>query len=472
MTTRKALFEIATLAVAVGIQAGCGSSDTGGSEAGAGDVETHDAPSRRDSGGPRDASSADARHGDSSSPVDAGSSDAGSDSGSADGGTPESGSHDGGVADSAPHDGGSAEAGPGDGGSAETGPHEGGATEAGPDASSCTGIVALAGGTSSASFAATSVNAGTWNVTSLPTTSTSANPGLVAYAGGFMALFTAPSTGNIQYSLYSGSTWSATEYADGSSCTATPTAQGSVALATIGSTVHSVYLGSDSYFFHGTYTAGSWDCESDPLMDFGPQAPALASVGSSLVAVFDGMDGDLYTQSWSGSWASAAVLTGAAVDSEPPPPTVIALDGGSSDLMIVYEDATENQLFWSTRSGGTWSTPALTNVDAFTDAQVSAAPLSAGAAVVTFLGTDGNPYAMTFDPTSSSWTAPVAILTGGSALPAAPTVATGICGVDAIAEVIQPGGVELIALSSGTWSSPVTVSGTASSTFATIATSP
>jgi hypothetical protein len=283
----------------------------------------------------------------------------------------------------------------------------------------------------------------------------------------------------LESSVYASSSWSSAAGADGSTCAAVPTAFGAPALAAIGTTLHSVYLGTDNELFHGTFTASGWDCENDPLtpsggtQSFGPSAPAAASVGSSLIAVFDGSDTNLYTQSWTtGTWAATQPIAGATVGTIPP--ALIALTAGSSDLMVVYANLGDNELYWATRSGGTWSTPALTNATAFSLQPVSVAPLAAGGAVLTFLGTDTNGYAMTFDPTASTpWTPPAALLMGGQPLTVAPTVATGICGADAIAAVVQPAGVELVTLASGTWSPPAApVSGTAAMSFATVATSP
>jgi hypothetical protein len=350
------------------------------------------------------------------------------------------------------------------------------------DASGCTGTgtIALAGGTTAAAFAATSVNGGSWSVTPLSGTTSQGNPAFVPFSSGFLAVFTAETTDTLDYSLYASSTWSTGAAAIGSSCTPNiVTAIGAPALASIGTTLHSVYLGMDYKFFHGSYTGTSWDCENDVLtpsggtQSFGPSAPAAASVGSSLIAVFDGMDGNLYAQSWtSGSWSSTTpIVSNASVGTTPP--TLIALNGGSSDLLVLYEQASNDVVYWSARSSGTWSTPAATNALAYTLEPVSAAPLAAGAAVVAFLGTDGNPYGMIFDPATSSWSAPAAVLTGGSTLTAPPTVATGVCGPDAIAAVVQPAGIELVTLSSGKWSTaPTLVSGTSGSSFATIATGP
>lgn len=342
------------------------------------------------------------------------------------------------------------------------------------DAASCKGTVALAGGTASVAFVATSVDGAAWGVTSLPTTSTQTNPALAPFTG-FVAVFTASTTDMLVFSAYASSSWSLAANAEGSTCTAAPTAFGVPALAAIGKTLHSVYLGTNNDFYHGTYTKTGWDCEDDPLTfggspSFGPSAPAAASVGSSLVAAFDGSDTQVYTQSWtSGTWAAAEPISGTTVGTTPP--SLMALTGGSSDLLLVYANAADDKLYWTARSSGTWSLPALTNMNAYSLQPVSIAPLAAGGAVLTFLGTDDNPYAMTFDPTASTpWTSPVAILTGGQPLPSAPTVAAGVCGTDAVAAIVQPAGIELVTLSSGTWSSPTLVGGTASMGFVTIAT--
>jgi hypothetical protein len=347
------------------------------------------------------------------------------------------------------------------------------------DASTCKGTIALAGGTSTAAFGATSVNGAAWKVETLDTTSASTNPPLVPFGGGFMAVFTASGVDTLQYSLYSGSSWSAGANADNSSCTGAPTAFGPPGLASIGTTLHSVYLGTgEAYdFYHGTYATGSWDCESDPVggspQSFGPSAPSAASTGSELVAVFDGMDGHLYAQSWAaGAWAAAVQIPGAAVVDIPP--TIVTLQGGTSELLVAYEDTSSNTISFATRSSGTWGTAATTDAKAFTAASISVAALPAGAAVLAFLGTDGNPYSMVYTPSASTpWSKPVAIAAGPQMLSTPPTVAPGICGADAIAAIVQPAGVELFTLSSGSWSSkPTLVAGTSSVTFATIATSP
>lgn len=350
------------------------------------------------------------------------------------------------------------------------------------DGSSCKGTIAIAGGTGSVGFGATSVNGGAWKLTSLSSTSASANPTLVPFGGGFMAVFTAAGTNYLQYSAYTASGWSTASNASGATCIGPAAALGAAGLAGIGTTLHSVYLGTDNDFFHGTYTTAlGWDCESDPLtpsggsQSFGPSAPALASFGSSIIAVFDGSDGGLYTQTWTaGAWAAAAAIVGAGVGTSGPfvPPSIVALTGGSSDLMVVYQDNATTAIYWATETSGVWSTPQVTIATAYTAVPLSLAPLAGGGAVVTFEGTDSNPYAMTFDPTGSTWSSPVALTSGSIGLGAPPTVATGICGADAIAAYVQPAGVELVSLSSGTWSSPTLVSATASMTYATLATSP
>ncbi len=352
------------------------------------------------------------------------------------------------------------------------------AEAAAPDAAVCTSTIAITGGTTSSAFGAVSTGGAPFTVTSLAAGSMSTSPTIVAFGGGFLALFTAGGTGDLQYSTYAGSAWAAPSNAFASACPGPAQAIGPAVVAPSGTTLNSVYLGTDNDFFHGSYTTTGWDCESDPLtpsggvQSFGPSAPSAATVGTSLVAAFDGADTSLYTQTQtSGVWAAAAAVTGATVGTVPP--TLIALTGGTSDLLVVYENAGDNKLYFATRTKGTWSAPALTNINAFTLSQASVAPLAGGAAVLAYLGTDGNPYGMTFDPTAATpWTAPVALATGLSSLPSAPSVATGVCGADAVAAFVQPAGVEVVTLSAGTWSAPSVVTGTASMTYATVATAP
>jgi hypothetical protein len=342
---------------------------------------------------------------------------------------------------------------------------------------SCTGTLALAGGTTSVAFAATSVDGGAWNVAALSTGSVSSNPALVPFGGGFLALFTASTTDYLQYSAYGSSSWSAVASASGTSCAA-PAALGTAGLAAIGTTLHSVYLGTDNDFFHGTYASAAWDCESDPLtpsggaQSYGPSAPAVASVGSELVVVYDGGDNGLYAQSWmSGAWEDSVAITGADVGEIPP--SLIALAGGSSELLVVSEDDGDDTLYYATRTGGTWSTATLISSEDYTGYPVSLAPVPGGGAVLVYLGGDGNPYFMTFDPTAATaWSTPAKIASAAQALTTPPTVAAGICGADAVAEIVQPAGVEIFTLSSGTWSGPSLVSGTAAMSYATIASSP
>jgi hypothetical protein len=345
------------------------------------------------------------------------------------------------------------------------------------EASSCTGSIALAGGTSTTAFGATSVNGGAWNVNTFATGSASSNPALVPFGGGFVALLTASTTNYLEYSAYASSAWSSLASASGAMCAA-PAALGSAGLAAIGTTLHSVYLGTDNDFFHGTFTAGAWDCENDPLMpsgepqSYGPSAPGVASVGSELIVAYDGGDHSLYAQSWmSGAWADSIAITGADVGEIPP--TLIALTGGSSELLVVSEDDGDDTLYYATRASGTWSTSTLISSTDYTGSPVSLAPTSGGGAVLVYQGGDGNPYFMTFDPTAATpWSTPAKITTVTSSLTTPPTVAAGICGADAVAEVVQPTGIETFTLTSGTWSSPNTISTLPGMSFATIATSP
>jgi len=252
----------------------------------------------------------------------------------------------------------------------------------------------------------------------------------------------------------------------------------------LGASLELVYEGTNNppptYFYHGVYSAGAWGPASDKVggsvtQDFGPSAPAAAVVGTTLYVAYDGGNGGLYVDTWSpaGGWTGATAIAGAAVGSVPP--ALLPLSGGSADLLLVFALPTTNDLDYVVHTpgagAGTWSSPAPVNANALSPAAVSLSPLAGGGAVVVYGGGNSLPYGSTYDPSATpAWTPPVSIDPTSHALPSAPTVAGGVCGVDAVAAIVQSAGVEIVTLKAGVWAPPVLVGGTASMTYATVAT--
>jgi hypothetical protein len=335
----------------------------------------------------------------------------------------------------------------------------------------CTGSVAVTGGTvagaSTLAFGATLLESGAWSVSSLPTNVEQA-PAIVAFQGGFAAAFV-DAVGDLEFAT-STWTWSSPSALGG------VVAKGTPSLAVVGSDLHVVYQGSSGKFFHGIYSPGSgWDQPIDPVggseQGFGPSAPAAATIAGELVVAYAGQDGWLYDQTWSaGAWTSAnphmAAQTGQLT------PSVVALQGGASDTLVVYVDPT-GVLQFTARAAGAWSAPVVINTDAFTGASPSLAPLSGGRAVMAYLGTNNLPYFSVYDPaTAPPWTHPAAMAVSSPELASPPAIAAGMCGDDAIATLVEPAGVAAVRYVGGAWTAPTMLEGTAGMTYAAVASQP
>lgn len=375
-------------------------------------------------------------------------------------------------------------------------PPEGSPTEAGTDApvdapgeaegtseaaaetgTTCTSTMALVAA-GSASVAQASFGHGVWSSATVVSGGASAAPSLVPFGTGYLGALVgtgAASDMPLESTAFTGS-WSP------------PTAigaalgQGVPALAVAGSTGHVVYWGSNDKFYHGTYT-GSWDAASDPVeasggaQSFGPSAPAAAAVGSTLVMVQAGQDGVLYDQSWTGSWQAANAHAGTSLVSTLSP-AVVAMNGGTADLMIVFVhagDAGSYYLQYTTRTAGTWSAPAdvydQSGSVAYASTTPSLAALPGGQAILAWQGSSpAYPYVTTYDPTSG-WTAPVAVSADTLASP--PSVAPGVCGeTAAMAYAKTDGTVVVTTTDAGPWSTPQAIAGATGMSWAALATSP
>ncbi len=357
-------------------------------------------------------------------------------------------------------------------------------SESGGDASVCpsgAGTVALLAGTSALALAAIATNGAPWKVTTFDGESVGATPALVSFGGGFLGVFPAAATSHIQSTVSTSAAagWSVpARVAALAGADAAASEQGSPSLAVLGDDAELVYYGSDSKFYHGVYAGGAWGPASDPVggatsQDFGPSQPTAATSGSSLFVAFDGQDHGLYVDSWTatGGWAGATGITGAGVGAVPP--TILALTGGTSDLMLVYEQQTTGLLYSVAHTaGGGWSTPVAVGAIAFATSEVSLAPLAGGGVVMAYEGaSDRLPYSSVYTPgLAIPWTTPVAIDSASLAPASPPTVAAGTCGVDAVAALVEPLGVAVATLRAGVWSPPVLVSALGPVTYAAIAT--
>ncbi len=344
------------------------------------------------------------------------------------------------------------------------------------DSGSCTSTMALLAMGGSALGEAI-YSGGTWSAVSLVVqggAAAPALPALVPFGAGYLGAF-----------VTSGAQLDGTGYA--SSWTAPArigmkTAQGTPALAVTGSSAHVVYWGGmgDGTYYLGNY-GGSWDTGESLIepdggaQSFGSSAPTAVGVGSSVVMVQSGSNGTLYDQIWTGgTWQPASPHTGTTVVPALSP-AVVALQGGSADLLIVYVRSNNGDyhLMFTTRTGGAWSNPAEvydtgSNI-AYTTFTPTLAALPNGGAMVVWQGGNNMPYESTY--ASGTWAAPVQV--ASATVMAPPSVAQGVCGVTATVAFVQTGGqVQVTSLSGSTWSSPTAISGATGMVSVALASTP
>ncbi len=379
-------------------------------------------------------------------------------------------------ADSAPEA--AAQDGGGSGGDAsESGASEAGSTEGGPVCASTMALLAAGG----SGVAGAVWGHGQWSTASALAGGASAAPALVAYAGGYLGAFTGTGAAGdlpLESTAYTGS-WSQPAHV------AAALAQGIPALAVLGSSAHVVYWGSNSKFYHGTYAGSAWDSASDPVQSsgapqsFGPSAPAAAAVGTTLLAVQSGQDGQVYAQPWSTAWQAAAPVAGSSAVTSLAP-AVIALSGGGADAMIVFVhagDAASYHLQYATRDAGTgsWSATAdvydqATNI-AYAGTTPALVALPGGKALLAWQGSSTPyPYVSTYVP-GTGWTAPLAATADSLVSP--PSVAAGACGADAVMAYVKSGGtVQIVTSTGGAWGTPVAVAGATGMSWVAVASAP
>jgi hypothetical protein len=351
-------------------------------------------------------------------------------------------------------------------------------TEAQGDGSTCTSVLALVGGSSTTLFGAggpaTSTLSAATIVGTLADCGTNfgcANPAaIIPLGGGFLAAF-ATSSGTLESATFQ------TSWSSPAAIAAAATIDGPW-LTAIGTTGHLLYQGTDYKFYHGQYASSAWDSASDPVggaganQSYGVRGPVVATASGDLVALQAGSNSYLYDQTWSGSWQAAVEQGGAAIQ-DTLPPTIIALTGGTSELLAAYLRNGDYKVMAVARTGGMWNvSPTLVDPNAFSNDPVVLAPLPNGGALLVFRGSDQTPYFCTWDGVSTWTTAAPIVPTNNPTIAALPSVAAGVCGAEAFVAFATSSGVEIAAFAGGVFGPPVVVTGTTGAKFVAISTSP
>jgi len=360
-------------------------------------------------------------------------------------------------------------------------PEQDGATpddsSTGTDSGSCTtGTLALVGGGVSGSFASVATGSGAFTAQNFATDPIAALPAVIAFGAGFQAVFHAAGSNALLSTGFASGTWSAPATIAGTLVREAPT------LAATGSTLHVVYqanddAGADQFkYFHGTY-ATSWTA-GDPVgagagQSNGPHTLGAAGLAAELVTGQVGGDKNIYARSFTTAW-QAALQVGTGVGSNDgnlgTAAHVVAMTGGTAELLAIYTRDADFKIMSTARAGGTWATtPTLSNADAFTTEPFQAAALPGGKAVVAWRGGDTHGYITVYDGTN--WSAPFAV--APFAISSAPGVSAGNCGSEIVAAYAKLAGtVELVRTDGATLQTPVAVAGATNVKFVAIAVSP
>jgi hypothetical protein len=234
--------------------------------------------------------------------------------------------------------------------------------------------------------------------------------------------------------------------------------------ATGGSTAHVVYQDSAYAFWYLAYTGGTWSATPQAVgTNYGPVPATIAARGAdATIGFIDGQTGPMV------NYAAAADLNGgtwlarndiAGPESFTVPAAIIPLSAGPELMMVFVQN--NNQIMFSTRTGGVWSSPAALQ-NGLTGDRPALAPLPNGGAILAYRGTDtptvGYLYWSVYS--ASGWSAVAPFATPNPAISGPPSVTHGVGGMTAEIAYVDTGGAAYHGrLSSSTWSPPVLVGG-------------
>jgi hypothetical protein len=354
-------------------------------------------------------------------------------------------------------------------------------SETSPDCGST--VAVLAGGSSSLS-GAVAVGKGAFTVQSISGASATLTPAVVSTGSGFEALVAMSGDAGGGYPLfglgYAGSTWSSP-----ASLGSSASAIDAPAVALLGSDVEGAYLDPAHFYFHAEWAGTSWNAGTDQVtpsggrQSFGPVRASAAASATELVIAYEGNNEDLYAQSWTsaGGWQTAVQIGTSTLATNTPPAIVALTSGGTDDFLVVYDapaaPVSEQHIYYAVRTASTkaWSTPAMISAAIYSPAAPALAAMSGGRALLGWEGGNALAYTAEYDPTPTpAWTTAVEI--GSATVTAPPSLATGICGGDAVAALISGGAVSVAQYASGAWQAPAGIAGITSAQVAAIATSP
>lgn len=346
-----------------------------------------------------------------------------------------------------------------------------GSVDAQADASTCVATTVILAGNGSTLVGASAKGTAALASASLAGSVTD-RVSVVPFGAGFLGVARAADD-SIVSTVFGGASWSA------ATAVGVVTTRDAPVLAVTGAIAHLVYQQKDFKFYHGQYTASAWDAATDPVgvgvaQSYGPRGPGFAAVGTTPVVLQAGDDGFLYDRDDPGGVWTVAHQQAATSVEKTEPPALVALTGGSAELLGVYLRQTDFKIMSVTRTSGTWAGPVLLDVNAYANEPVHVAPMSGGRALLAYRGSDGKAYFSVYDPTKSPvWGIPAALGSTAPLVESAPAIAPGVCGDDAVVAYAATGGaVSVTRFAGGTFGPAVAVTGTSGAKYVGIATRP
>ncbi len=241
------------------------------------------------------------------------------------------------------------------------------------------------------------------------------------------------------------------------------TTSGPPALAASPSRVDLAYHGVDLKHYFASYVA-TWTPTEEPigagsLQSSGPTPASITLLGANTIVAYADDDRLLSDRSRaSGAWQT--VHTGDLGDAGAGvavTPTIVALTSGP-ELLIAFVRSPDQDVFFTTRSAGTWATPQAVP-GAFAADSIALLPIAGGDVILVLRSIDSHGYWARYSV--GAWSDLKAFPWFDLAVPTTPSLAPGIGGADAeIAFVDTATGTALHAqLHGSSWGNLVTVGG-------------
>ncbi|MFT3775423.1 MAG: hypothetical protein QM820_59510 [Minicystis sp.] len=341
----------------------------------------------------------------------------------------------------------------------------------------CSALVLMAA-SNTGTFGATYQQAGTW---ATPATLGGTSNDEIALAftttGTAVGAFRITQGAAASEQVYS-TTWSLGTWSAAAAISATMVFTRAAPSISAGSgTAQLAFHGTNFKHYYAAFSGGTWSPLAEQVggtnQSFGPMPAAIAALGDDAALVFfDGTSGanqPTAQDCTGGTWQTKALMGSDA--SATSMPSVVAMTGGTADLMAIYARG-DGTIVYQTRTGGAWSAALpIGNASTSTAERPALAALPGGQAVMAFRGTDNNLYYAKYDGTA--WAGPTAFGTPNVAISATPVLARGIGG--AMAEIAfvktSDGRAHHARLMGNAWSTPAPV-GTQAATHVAIASWP